>query len=200
MSLAQSSQRSGPGAAERFALLWRHALAKLWLLLGRRVAAAQIFRELLARAPHHLAALNSLGYAALQHGQYAQALTYFDQVLQQTPALANAHFNRAFVCEAMGMLQDAEQSFRAAIEREALMDRAWYGLGLVLVRQGRLSLAAQAFKRNTELQPMSPFGWYQLARVHLDLHQTEQAQAILQHLKGFEPKVAAQLAREMDAL
>ena len=43
---------------------------------------------------------------------------------------------------------------------------------------------------------MSPFGWYQMARVHVDLHQPEEARAVIRHLKGFEPKVAAQLERE----
>jgi hypothetical protein len=43
---------------------------------------------------------------------------------------------------------------------------------------------------------MSPFGWYQLARVHVDLKQTNEALKVIRHLKGFEPKVAAQLERE----
>ena len=76
------------------------------------------------------------------------------------------------------------------------MDRAWYGLGLVLIRQGRLEDALAALQRNTQLQPMSPFGWYQLARVHVDLKQPNEALKVIRHLKGFEPKVAAQLERE----
>ena len=51
-------------------------------------------------------------------------------------------------------------------------------------------------RRNTELQPMSPYGWYQLARVHIDRQQPDEARKIIRHLKGFEPKVAAQLERE----
>ena len=76
------------------------------------------------------------------------------------------------------------------------MDRAWYGLGLVHIRQGRLEDALAALQRNTQLQPMSPFGWYQLARVHVDLKQPNEALKVIRHLKGFEPKVAAQLERE----
>jgi hypothetical protein len=53
-----------------------------------------------------------------------------------------------------------------------------------------------AFKRNTELQSMSPYAWYQMARVHMELQQPEQALGVMRHLKGFEPKVAAQLERE----
>ena len=43
---------------------------------------------------------------------------------------------------------------------------------------------------------MSPYGWYQLARVQVDRHEPEEAREIIRHLKGFEPKVAAQLERE----
>jgi predicted Zn-dependent protease len=54
----------------------------------------------------------------------------------------------------------------------------------------------KAFKRNTELQSMSPFAWYQMARVHMELGQTDEALSVMRHLRGFEPKVAAQLERE----
>ena len=43
---------------------------------------------------------------------------------------------------------------------------------------------------------MSPFGWYQLARVHVDLKQADEALVVIRNLKGFEPKVAAQLEHE----
>jgi hypothetical protein len=43
---------------------------------------------------------------------------------------------------------------------------------------------------------MSPFGWYQLARVHAKRSEADKARRIIEHLKGFEPKVAAQLERE----
>ena len=76
------------------------------------------------------------------------------------------------------------------------MDRAWYGLGLVLIQSRRLDEAALALTRNTELQPMSPFGWYQLARVQADRQQPDAALRIVAHLKGFEPRVAAQFERE----
>jgi hypothetical protein len=43
---------------------------------------------------------------------------------------------------------------------------------------------------------MSPYGWYQLARVQFDRGHPEKTQAIIDELAKFEPKVAAQLARE----
>jgi tetratricopeptide (TPR) repeat protein len=96
----------------------------------------------------------------------------------------------------MGRHTEAEPAFRRALEAEPKMDRAWYGLALVLIKERRFDEAIEALKINTELQPMSPFGWYQLARVHVDRQQPDEAEKIIRHLKGFEPKVAAQLERE----
>jgi len=178
------------------ALFILHGRAKILLLLGMRSSAAQVFQQVLQRQPQDLLALNSLGFSAMHEGNSVLALSYFDQVVKITPASSNAHFNQAFVSEALGHLDTAESSFRAALAIEATMDRAWYGLGLVLIRQRRLEEALVALKRNTQLQPMSPFGWYQLARVHVDLGQTDEARVVIRNLKGFEPKVAAQFERE----
>jgi Tfp pilus assembly protein PilF len=178
---------------ERFVLVWR---AKALLFLGMRGAAKGVFLEMAKRWPDDVLALNSLAYDAIQTQHPAIALDYYARVLKLQPQVSNAHFNHAFVAEELGLTEVAEQGFRAALQIEEKMDRAWYGLGLVLVRQGRLSEALDALKRNTTLQPMSPFGWYQMARVHVDLQQPEEARAVIRHLKGFEPKVAAQLERE----
>jgi tetratricopeptide (TPR) repeat protein len=188
------SPSSAPGSRlDRLVLVWR---AKALLFLGMRGAAKAVFLELLKRWPDDVLALNSLAYDAIQTQHPAIALDYYARVLRLQPEVSNAHFNHAFVAEELGQTEVAEQGFRAALQIEEKMDRAWYGLGLVLVRQGRLDEALVALKRNTSLQPMSPFGWYQMARVHVDLQQPEEARAVIRHLKGFEPKVAAQLERE----
>ncbi|WP_341908525.1 tetratricopeptide repeat protein [Polaromonas sp. YR568] len=173
----------------------RRWTAKVYLLLGMRARAMEVFQDILSLAPDDVQALNSLGYDALNTGHPAQALPYFEKVAQLVES-SNAHFNVAFTCEILGRLDEAERRFRAAIALEEKMDRAWYGLGLVLVRQHRMEEAVVALKKNTQLQPMSPFGWYQLARVHVELNEPEKATTVIQHLQGFEPKVAAQLRRE----
>lgn len=178
---------------DRFVMVWR---AKALLFLGMREAAKYVFLEMAKRWPDDVLALNSLAYDAIQTRHPAIALDYYARVLKLQPQVSNAHFNYAFVAEELGHTDVAEQGFRAALLIEEKMDRAWYGLGLVLVRQGRLDEALDALKRNTKLQPMNPFGWYQMARVHIDLQQPEEARAVILHLKGFEPKVAAQLERE----
>ncbi len=178
---------------DRFLLRWK---AKILLFLGQRARAREVFLETLTLAPDDVLALNSLGYDALQTGHPALALPYFEQVLRLTPSASNAHFNVAFVCESLNRLDEAESAFRSAIAIEEKMDRAWYGLGLVYIRQKRFDDAVIALKRNTQLQPMSPYAWYQLGRTYVEMKQPDEAKAVIAHLKGFEPKIAAQLARE----
>ena len=176
--------------------LWLKFKAKTLLVFGMRGKAHEIFQVILSINPGDALALNSLGYENLKNGHLPQALSFFERALVQTPVSANAHFNVGFVCEELGRSQEAEIAFQAALQIDQKMDRAWYGLGLVLVRQRRLEESLVAFKRNTELQSMSPFAWYQMARAHMELGQPEKALEVMQHLKGFEPKVAAQLERE----
>ena len=192
MSLALP-QKAKLSRFDRFLLRWK---AKILLFLGQRARAREVSLETLTLAPDDVLALNSLGYDALQTGHPALALPYFEQVLRLTPSASNAHFNVAFVCESLNRLDEAESAFRSAIAIEEKMDRAWYGLGLVYIRQKRFDDAVIALKRNTQLQPMSPYAWYQLGRTYVEMKQPDEAKAVIAHLKGFEPKIAAQLARE----
>jgi tetratricopeptide (TPR) repeat protein len=176
--------------------LWLKFKAKTLLVFGLRGKANEVFKEILSRNPVDVLALNSLAYEDLKNNRHTQALNYFETALLQTPDNANAHFNVGFVCEELGRSPEAELAFNAAIQIDQKMDRAWYGLGLVLVRQRKFEESLVAFKRNTELQSMSPYAWYQMARVHMELGQPEKAVEVMRHLKGFEPKVAAQLERE----
>ena len=176
--------------------MWLKFKAKTLLVFGLRAKSHETFQEILEINPADALALNSLGYAELNNRHLVQALSYFERALVQTPNIANAHFNVGFVCEELGRSQDAEVAFKAALQLDEKFDRAWYGLGLVLVRQRKLEESLEAFKRNTQLQSMSPFAWYQMARVHMELNQPDEALGVMRHLKGFEPKVAAQLERE----
>jgi tetratricopeptide (TPR) repeat protein len=176
-----------------FLLHWK---ARGFLVIGLRARATAVFREILAASPGDALALDSLGYDAMTKGHMLEAVGFFEKLAQQVPDSSNAHFNLGFVYEALGRSEDGERAFRIAIYIEEKMDRAWYGLGLVLVRQRRFEEALAAFQRNTQLQSMSPFAWYQMARVHMEMNQPDKALAVMRHLNGFEPKVAAQLERE----
>ncbi len=196
MSVNTHMAPANANSASRSRCLWLKFKAKTLLVFGLRAKAHEVFQEILEINPFDTLALNSLGFEELNNRRLIQALSYFERALVQTPNNANAHFNVGFVCEELGRSQEAEVAFKAALQLDEKFDRAWYGLGLVLVRQRKLEESLEAFKRNTQLQSMSPFAWYQMARVHMELNQPDEALAVMRHLNGFEPKVAAQLERE----
>ncbi|MGE3924967.1 MAG: tetratricopeptide repeat protein [Lautropia sp.] len=179
--------------------LWDKARVIVLLVLNRRAAALQVLDRMVGRWPADRYARVSRAHVAAQFGRAADAIADLRAVTAMTepPPLASDWFNFGFLLDEAGDPAGAEAAFRAAVGLDPKLDRAWYGLGLVLIRQRRLDEAVAALQRNTELQPMSPYGWYQLARVQMDRHQPDEARRIIRHLKGFEPKVAAQLEREV---
>jgi tetratricopeptide (TPR) repeat protein len=175
-------------------------LAMGWLVLGRQGEALTVFDRLLERWPDDAYGLASRAHLRAQAGQLTLALEDHDHWVQVDPENPQAWFNRGFLLESLERYEDALASFVRATDLAPKLDRAWYGQGLVLIRLRRYDEAVRALKRNTELQPMSPYGWYQLARVHVDRRDPDEAVKIIRHLKGFEPKVAAQLERETGLL
>jgi len=177
---------------------WRMKLRAMGcLLLGRRHAAEAVFDAMLVRWPRDPYTLASRAHIRAQRGERDGAIADQQALVALHPQRsAGDWFNLAFLLEDAARFGEAEAAFRQAVTMDPKLDRAWYGLGLTLIRMQRLDEAVDALKRNTELQPMSPYGWYQLARVHMDRHEPEETRRIIRHLKGFEPKVAAQLERE----
>ena len=175
-------------------LKWR---AMGWLLLGRQAPAVALFDEMLQRWPRDAYALASRAHARAQLGQRDEAIADMQALVAAQPGRSAADwFNLAYLLDAAGRYGEAEPAFRRALALDPKLDRAWYGLGLTLIRLQRPEDAVAALRKNTELQPMSPYGWYQLARVRFDRQEPEETKKIIRHLKGFEPKVAAQLERE----
>ena len=156
--------------------------------------------SILQRLPDDGYALSSRSNLHMQAGRSAAALTDSQRLVQVRSQDAATWFNHGFILEAAERWEEALTAFTRATELGPQLDRAWYGRGLVLIRLERHEEAIAALKRNTELQPMSPYGWYQLARAHVDLSQPDEAVKIIRLLKGFEPKVAAQLERETGLL
>lgn len=170
------------------------------LMFNRHRFAIRLLDEELARRPQDPYALSNRAHLHAQQGNRPLAIADLRNLVSAHPDRSAADwFNLAFLEEGEGDIAAAEQRFRRALSLDPKLDRAWYGLGLVLIQQRRYEEATAALKRNTELQPMSPYGWYQLARVHMDRKQPDEARRIIKHLKGFEPKVAAQLEREIGA-
>lgn len=182
--------------ASRWQRLWLQWRAQACLLFGATQQAVEAFDAMLVIDPRDTYALASRAHVNAQRGDRSAAIADLRAAVDLDPGQSMAWFNLGFLLEQGGSLAEAEAALRRATELDDRNDRAWYGLGLVLIRQQRFDDAVIALETNTRLQPMSPHGWYQLARVHVDRGQPEAALHVIGHLRGFEPKVAAQLERE----
>ncbi len=184
-------------------LRWHYLVLKvraiLLLVAGRRAAALAVFERMLQLVPADGYALASLAHVQMQLHRVGAAIASL-QALTGTARLgadgAVPWFNLGYALAQAGRSAEAVSAFRAALARDPQLDRAWYGLALVLMEERQFSGAVEALEKNTALQPMSPHGWYRLAQVWLALGEVEKALSVVARLRGFEPRVAAQLERE----
>lgn len=172
-------------------------LGRCWLTFGARQRARTCWLHA-CRQDRTSAGL----WAALAHhhatGQrWGRALRWQARAARLAPSHAAMHYNLGYLCDRLDDAVGAEAAFRQAVALAPSLDQAWYGWGLALRRLGRLKEALDVQLRNTQLQPLSPHGWMEVARLQAALGQQTAAARTVDHLGGFEPKAARQLAAEL---
>ena len=177
-----------------------NAQALALLACGKHAKALSRFDRMLAFLPAGRHALASRAHVLVQLNRLDEAIVN----LQQLTGIAGskeqqgaAWFNLGYVLQQKGRHGEALGAFEHAVGHCPGMDQAWYGLALALMEQGRLHEARDVLEKTTALQPMAPHGWYRLGQVELALGSPEKALQVVGRLRQFEPKVAAQLKRDI---
>lgn len=102
---------------------------------------------------------HNVGVALAQQKRFDDAIAAYKKALTfptyTTPEVAYYNMGEAYI--RLGKPQEAEESFRAAIQLEPTMVAAHYGLGLALSQGGRKDEARAAFRQARDLDPASPF-------------------------------------------
>jgi tetratricopeptide (TPR) repeat protein len=120
---------------------------------GRRQAAEQIYRQILAVDPAQPDALHLLGVMALEAGKYEAAIEYIGQAIRLNGSVAAFHNNLGSAFERHGKLNEAIACYRRALELEPDIAEAYYNLGIALKDQENLDEAVACFRRAVELRP-----------------------------------------------
>lgn len=176
--------------------VWFRVQLGALLTLGLRRRAVECTERRLRAEPADVHALATRAQQHVEAGDVASAQVILKRLLQQEPQQSAAWFNLGFLLEQQGQATQAEAAFRRATETAPALDRAWYGLALSLIAQQRWNEAEDALHKSIELQPLNPFGWVQLARLNVRRGESDQALRVIAHLRSFEPRAAALLARE----
>jgi Tfp pilus assembly protein PilF len=138
---------------------FHNTLGLVYLNLGRPIdgqAEIQAAIDLDKNNPdyHH-----NLGIAFAQQSRFEDAIAAYKKALSfptyTTPEVAYYNMGEAYI--RLRKSQEAEESFRAAIQLEPVMIAAHYGLGLALSQAGRRDDAKAAFRQARDIDPASPF-------------------------------------------
>lgn len=123
--------------------------------LGRLAQAETIYRQVIAAAPRHAAALHALGALALQAGHPDAAETLIGQAIALKPA-ADFHLTRAHAWLALRRPRDAAQACRAVLRARPDSAAAHQILGHALCDDNQPEAAIEAYRQALRLQPSLP--------------------------------------------
>jgi Tfp pilus assembly protein PilF len=138
---------------------YHNTLGLVLLNLGRPVDAQAEFLTAIGLEKTSPDLQHNLGIALAQQNRFDDAIAAYKKALAYptytTPEVAYYNMGEAYI--RLGKPQEAQESFRAAIQLEPTMVAAHYGLGLALSQGGRRDEAKAAFRQARDLDPASPF-------------------------------------------
>lgn len=110
---------------------------------GRIREAKNIYKQILAKKPNHIEALNNLGVIAMEEDNRAEALFYFKKILEYQKNYPKAYNNIGLVAMKDGDDRLAEEYFRKAISIEPDSTEPYLNLAALLRSGGRFQDAAK---------------------------------------------------------
>jgi predicted O-linked N-acetylglucosamine transferase (SPINDLY family) len=140
---------------------------------GHLGQAESLYRQILTADSNHADALHMLGVLALQTGRPPLAIETITLAIQHNGQMPAFHNNLGNAYAAVGQWQDAEASYRRALDRKRDYAEAHYNLGSALMEQGKLEEAASAYRQALTLRPNH-------AQTYLNLSNALQAQGKLE--------------------
>jgi tetratricopeptide (TPR) repeat protein len=126
---------------------------------GKTTLAIEHLTKALQIIPNYADAILTLGCALSDQGNAAQAVEYFQKMIQLKPGsghAAYAYYNLGITLQKQGRLTDAIADFTLAVQLRPDFAEARYNRANVLVLQGRLNEALDQFREVLRLRPNWP--------------------------------------------
>lgn len=117
----------------------RYNLALALQMLGRRQAAIENYRLILASDPLHIPSLANLGMLYREEGQLDESLEVLDKVLAHQPRFATARNSLGLVYSDLGKYDEAVMQFRAALDIQPELLTASTNIARTLWKRGNTS-------------------------------------------------------------
>lgn len=169
-------------------------LGQAYGLLHRNVEGIAEYRKVLELKPGLYEAEINEGILLMRQREPGEALPLLAQAAAQKPQEYLPRYSLAVAQYQTGSLEDAEASYRRALEIDSKSAAAESGLAHTLARLGKLGDAAPHFERAAELDPQLRPGLLELAELYEQNGQKNEAAAIY---RGFpdRPDIQERLGR-----
>jgi tetratricopeptide (TPR) repeat protein len=154
---------------------------------GRLDAAAEIYHDILADAPHNADARHLLGLVAFQSGNFELAVNHIRRAIRLNSRVAVYHSNLGAAYSSLKQFDAAAASFRQAIKLAPNDAEAYNNLGKALRDQGHLEQAVIAWRRAIALKPHYDDAWSNLAAALRLLGRGDESVACLRELVRLRP-------------
>ena len=153
--------------------------------------ARPLYEAVLRQVPGHADALRYMGMMAVQTGDASAAVEFLNRSIQANPANAATRSNLGVALRALDRHEDAQASFRAALELESDNPVDHFNLGITLKELGRAEEALASYDAAIALTPA--IGTYHAHRgvALAALGRLEEAVANLQAAIARDPADAA---------
>jgi tetratricopeptide (TPR) repeat protein/SAM-dependent methyltransferase len=135
------AKKAGGGAQDSFAEALRLHQS------GQFAEAERLYRQILARDPHHADSLHLLGVLAYQRGQHESAVDLIGQAIAIHNAVPFFHNNRGLALAALGRIDEASTHYERALALKVDYVEALSNLGNLRLMQGRGEEAVGLHKR-----------------------------------------------------
>lgn len=149
---------------------------------GKLPEAERLLRRAVEIAPDDQGARNALGLVLLQLERPAQALPQFEALLQLNPSLPFAHANRGSALIELGLIAQAQASYRRALDLDPRQAMALTGLARLAAGRGAHSEARGWAQKALAVLPGFPDAVLSLASAELGEQNLADAEARLRAL------------------
>ncbi|MNR90975.1 lipoprotein NlpI [compost metagenome] len=157
---------------------------------GQATEAEQLCRQVLLAWPYQFDAMHLLGLIAHAYGHLDVALAHVRQACQAAQAPAIYFSNYAEISRQRGLLAEAEQAARQAIQRRPELIEAWSNLGIILQESGKLEASLECLERVLQQMPTDARAHNNLANTCRRLNQLERAEQHYRQALALAPDYA----------
>jgi predicted TPR repeat methyltransferase len=155
---------------------------------GQIAEAVRLYREILARTPDQVDALQLLAVAQHQLGDPESALMHIDRALALMPNHPDARNNRGNILKQLGRLDEAEADYRHVLALVPDDPNALSNLGTVHRARGHLPSAEALFRKVIALRPDHASAWRNLGNTLKEMDRLDEALDALKEAMRLAPQ------------